>query len=243
MQAFDPLRAPLAGVNLIEAGAGTGKTYAIAALYLRLVLERGLQPEEILVVTFTKAATEELQSRIRARLLDAEGGFARGDCPDGLIREVVARMADPAQALGRLREALLGFDRAAIFTIHGFCQRVLLENAFETGSLFQTELKTDPRPLLQEVADDFWRRQVYGAAPEFIAYLRQQAAGPAYFLELLHKLKTPEIRIVPEAPAAALENLAPFRRALAGIRQKWPRDKETVARLLRDPALNSTVYG
>ncbi len=243
MQAFDPLRAPLAGVNLIEAGAGTGKTYAIAALYLRLVLERGLLPEEILVVTFTKAATEELQSRIRARLLDAEGGFARGDCPDGLIRDMVARTADPAQALGRLREALLGFDRAAIFTIHGFCQRVLLENAFETGSLFQTELKTDPRPLLQEVADDFWRRQVYGAAPEFIAYLRQQAAGPAYFLGLLHQLKTSQARIIPEAPAAALENLAPFRRALAGIRQKWPRAKETIARLLRDPALNSTVYG
>ncbi|MFO7496681.1 MAG: exodeoxyribonuclease V subunit beta [Desulfobacterales bacterium] len=243
MQAFDLLQAPLSGVNLIEAGAGTGKTYAIAALFLRLILERGLLPEEILVVTFTKAATEELQSRIRTRLLDAEGGFARGDCPDGLIRDLVARTADPAQALGRLREALLGFDRAAIFTIHGFCQRILLENAFETGSLFQTELKTDPRPMLQEVADDFWRRQVYGAAPEFIAYLRQQAGGPAYFLWLLHQLKTPQVRIVPEAPAAVLENLAPHRRAMAGIRQKWPHERALIARLLRDPALNSTVYG
>jgi exodeoxyribonuclease V beta subunit len=243
MQAFDLLRAPLSGVNLIEAGAGTGKTYTIAALFLRLILERGLLPEEILVVTFTKAATEELKTRIRTRLLDAEAGFAWGDCPDGLIRDLVARTADPAQALGRLREALLGFDRAAIFTIHGFCQRILLENAFETGSLFQTELRTDPRPLLQEVADDFWRRQVYGAPPEFIAYLRRQAGGPAYFLWLLDQLKTPEIRIVPEAPAAALESLAPHRRAMAGLRQEWPRERETIARLLRDPALNSTVYG
>ncbi|MCG6905197.1 MAG: exodeoxyribonuclease V subunit beta [Desulfobacteraceae bacterium] len=243
MQAFDLLRAPLTGVNLIEAGAGTGKTYAIAALYLRLILEQGLVPEEILVVTFTKAATEELQSRIRARLLEAEGGFGRGGGQDGLIQDLVARTADRAQALGRLRQALLGFDRAAIFTIHGFCQRILLENAFETGSGFQTELKTDPRPLLQEVADDFWRRQVYGAPPEFVAYLRSRAGGPTYFLGLLQQLKTPGIRIIPEAPEAALETLAPYRRSLTALRRQWPHAKEAVARLLRDPALSGTVYG
>ena len=243
MQAFDLLQAPLTGVNLIEAGAGTGKTFAIAALYLRLILEQGLLPEEILVVTFTKAATEELQSRIRARLLEAEGGFAHGGGPDGLIQDLVARTADPVQALVRLRQALLGFDRAAIFTIHGFCQRILLENAFETGSSFQTELKTDPRPLLQEVADDFWRRQVYGAPPEFVAYLRSRAGGPASVLGLLQQVKTPGIRIIPEAPEAALEALTPYRRSLTALRRQWPQVKEAVARLLRDPALSGTVYG
>ncbi|HOI17622.1 MAG TPA: UvrD-helicase domain-containing protein, partial [Geobacteraceae bacterium] len=64
LKTYDNLAIELAGDNLIEASAGTGKTYAIACLYLRLVVEEGLLPENILVVTFTEAATKELRGRV-----------------------------------------------------------------------------------------------------------------------------------------------------------------------------------
>jgi hypothetical protein len=94
---LDPLRFPLRGSALIEASAGTGKTFTIAALYLRLVLGHGgdaafaraLTPPEILVVTFTEAATKELRDRIRARLAEAADAFASGeDAIEPLLREL-----------------------------------------------------------------------------------------------------------------------------------------------------------
>ena len=63
MKIFEPINTPLTGTNLIEASAGTGKTYTIAGLFLRLILEKQLTVNQILVVTFTKAATEELKER------------------------------------------------------------------------------------------------------------------------------------------------------------------------------------
>ncbi|VAW34769.1 Exodeoxyribonuclease V beta chain, partial [hydrothermal vent metagenome] len=86
IETLDNLTLPLSGIRLIEAGAGTGKTYTIAALYLRLILGHGasnaaarqLMPPEILVVTFTNAATEELRERIRRRLVEG-AAFFRGE--------------------------------------------------------------------------------------------------------------------------------------------------------------------
>ena len=88
-QALDPLRLPLAGTQLIEASAGTGKTWTIAALYLRLVLGHGggapLLPAQILVMTFTKAATAELRERIRTRLAEAAEAFRDKRTPDDFL--------------------------------------------------------------------------------------------------------------------------------------------------------------
>jgi len=150
METYNNLTIALAGRNLIEASAGTGKTYAIACLYLRLVVEKGLTPEEILVVTFTEAATKELRSRIRHRLREARDAFAGAGTTDGFL----LGMDDPGReewpgselALGRLDLALRTFDCAAISTIHGFCSRALQENAFESGSLYDTSL-WPTRPL------------------------------------------------------------------------------------------------
>ena len=122
---FDLLASPLTETNLIEASAGTGKTYAVEGIFLRLLLERGLSVQEILVVTYTVAATEELRNRIRGRIRAAVAAFMSGghDDPflDGLVRRTTAR----EEALRRLRAALRDFDEAPIHTIHGFCQRAL----------------------------------------------------------------------------------------------------------------------
>ena len=158
MQPFDLLNTPLSGTNLIEAGAGTGKTYTIAGLFVRLVLEEQIPVEKILVVTFTIAATEELKDRIRRKLLQVKSGLSHEKVDDPFISELIRRQQDPGRALRRIDEAVIDFDRAAIFTIHGFCHRIIHEHAFETGSLFDTELAADQSHFLQEATDDFWRK-------------------------------------------------------------------------------------
>ena len=158
MKPFDLLNADLSGTQLIEASAGTGKTYTIAGIYLRLIIEKALAVEQILVVTFTKTATEELKDRIYTKLDQARQGVESGFSTDDMVNALVHRITSRQQALQRLEAALADFDRAAIFTIHGFCQRLLTEFAFETGSLYEMELIADPAPIINEVAEDFWRQ-------------------------------------------------------------------------------------
>ncbi len=167
---FDLLKSPLAGTNLIEASAGTGKTYAITGLVLRLILERDIPINEILVVTFTEAATSELKDRIRKRLREAIEKFSGGGAKDELLEELVKSHPDSAAAVRRLTCAINDFDQASIFTIHGFCMRVLHDHAFESGMLFDTELVTDQELLVREIVHDFWRKHFYRASPLFFNY-------------------------------------------------------------------------
>ena len=151
MKIFDPINTPLMGTNLIEASAGTGKTYAIAGIYLRLILEEQLTTDQILVVTFTQAATQELKDRIRNILLKAKSALSTGSIKDDLINRRVKKHANTALAVRLIQDALIDFDNAAIFTIHGFCHRVLNEHALETQSLFDTELVTDQTEMAREI--------------------------------------------------------------------------------------------
>ena len=169
---LDAIGFPLWGSRLIEASAGTGKTWTIAALYLRLVLGHGgehafaraLRPDEILVMTFTRAATRELSDRIRARLIEAARCF-RGDIPvpesDAFLAQLLASYPDDAartQAAWRLALAADGMDDAAVHTIDAWCQRMLREHAFDSGSLFDEELSADERAVQTEAAKDYWRQ-------------------------------------------------------------------------------------
>lgn len=164
MNNFDPVQTTLLkGINLIEASAGTGKTYAIAMLVLRFVVEQGIAIEKLLVVTFTKAATEELKDRVRCRLAEArralDGHTVNID--DNIIDWLANLDVEPELIKQRLQMALLDIDQAGIFTIHGFCQRVLREHALESGQLFDAELTSDLADIKQACADDFWRKQIY----------------------------------------------------------------------------------
>ncbi len=176
---LDPLTLPLWGSRLIEASAGTGKTWTIAALYLRLVLGHGgfdhgfgrpLLPSEILVMTFTRAATRELSDRIRGRLIEAARAF-RGELPapadDPLLASLLAAYPEGpvrAAAAWRLAMAAENMDDAAVHTIDAWCQRMLREHAFDSGSLFDEELGADERAMTDEAARDYWRQQVYPLA-------------------------------------------------------------------------------
>jgi exodeoxyribonuclease V beta subunit len=243
MQPFDLLNAPLAGRNLIEASAGTGKTYNIEGLFIRLVLEMQLQVDQILVLTFTNAATEELKDRIRTKLLQARDAFTAGSSADPLIESLVKTYPDQKAAGLRLHDTLIDFDQAAIYTIHGFCQRIIHENAFETHNLFDTELVSNQSHLIQEVIDDYWRRTFYPAPPEWIGFALGRVKNPDYFVRLLQRVKTPDVKIVPESAEPVLEALQPFRRALDALKKAWPASRKAVIRALMDPALNANIYG
>lgn len=166
----DPyLDLPLDGVRLVEASAGTGKTYTLATLVTRLVVERGLRIGQVLAVTFTEAATQELRKRIRERLqlalalvdaAPAEEESAEAALTRALLQRHRAASGESDAALRRrLRQAAVEIDLAAIFTIHGFCARVLREHALEAGQGFDApELLASDAELRKELAADLWRQ-------------------------------------------------------------------------------------
>ncbi len=163
---LDLPRTPLDRTVLVEANAGTGKTWAITGLYLRLVAERGLKPEQILAVTYTKAAMAELRQRLRSRLEEALE-FLRGAGPgDEFLAGWAATLGDRGIARGHIEHALQNFDRASISTIHAFCQDLLADLAFECGVPFDVDVLADERDLMLESVDDFWREARLDSPPE-----------------------------------------------------------------------------
>ncbi len=184
-QALNPLRLPLTGTQLIEASAGTGKTWTIAALYLRLVLGHGggapLLPAQILVMTFTKAATAELRERIRTRLAEAAAAFRDQAAPDDFLRELIAGYpgAEPrARAARQLELAAQWMDEAAVFTIHGWCQRMLTQHAFASGETASADAVADEADLLAEAVRDYWRGHVLTLGIEAAALYAQSWDTP-----------------------------------------------------------------
>ena len=270
-QPLDPLRFPLHGARLIEASAGTGKTYTIALLYLRLVLGHGepgtafarpLTPPEILVVTFTEAATQELRERIRARLAEAARVFAGEAAPQpGDVLGALQGGYPPDQwpaCAHRLRTAAQWMDEAAVHTIHGWAWRMLREHAMGSGSLFAQTLQTDLQDLQQRVLHDHWRRHYYPLDAAAARALLQCFASPEALwqaakpllgrddarlhlkgeaLDAAHDVMQ-ELRALGEAMARADESEA-------AARALWREDRAALESLWRDqlrPHLNGNSY-
>ncbi len=171
---------PLVGKHLIEASAGTGKTYNITRLYLRFLLERKLNVEQILVMTFTKDATEELRGRIDNSIREAINHW------DELVEKEeyfqhLAQKITKNEALTLLKKALLYLDEAAIYTIHGFCKRVLSQHAFATGMTFNAVMESDCQELVVEATQDFYRH-LAKEAPENFALLAHFWQTPEQFV-------------------------------------------------------------
>ena len=232
-----PLSFPLHGSRLIEASAGTGKTWTIAALYLRLVLGHGgpdafarpLLPSEILVMTFTRAATRELSNRVRERLVQA-AAFFRGelDLIDPYLRDLAEAYPEGnarSVAAHRLMLAAETMDEAAIFTIDAWCQRMLREHAFDSGSLFDEELLTDERALFEDAAHDYWRQHVYPLGAEALDTVLGSWSSVEALKESVRELvyRTALLGELPEEPlGAVLGRLASAQRAqLAQLKEGW----------------------
>lgn len=195
------------GSRLIEASAGTGKTWTIAALYLRLVLghgeehgfERPLRPSEILVMTFTRAATRELSDRIRERLLNAAQCF-RGEQPVDSGDEFLASLMlgyapgpERNRAAWALAMAAESMDDASVHTIDAWCQRMLKEHAFDSGNLFDEELVADEEAMRIEAAQDYWRQACYPLAPEPLSQILDIWGGVDALIADMRQLMSQDI--------------------------------------------------
>ncbi|MCX4116705.1 exodeoxyribonuclease V subunit beta [Aeromonas hydrophila] len=247
---LNTLRFPLYGERLIEASAGTGKTYTIAGLYLRLLLghgplieegedagqpsahERPLSVTEILVVTFTEAATAELRGRIRARIHEARLAFMRGHSSDALLSQLLAEVEDHELAARRLLAAERQMDEAAVFTIHGFCQRMLKQNAFESGALFETEFLTDDSQLRLQAVSDYWRSEFYPVDKPLASAVRALWPSPAALLrEMGSWLDNSELEM---RPPAGDETLAARHQAamarIEAVKREWLAQTDEIRR-------------
>lgn len=248
MEELDLLGVALRGVNLIEASAGTGKTYAITGLVLRLLLETDVLIQHILVVTFTEAATSELKDRIRTRIREAAEGFSGGAITDPFLKGLLERHREPASresALRKLQCALSDFDQAAIFTIHGFCFRTLQDHAFASGMLFDAELVTEQDRLVREVVQDFWRRHFYAASPLFYGRARAKGLSPDDLHKLVGRnLFNPHLKVIPEQPLRDCRELEErFLELFEKVGRSWVSNRDAVqAVLLESPALNRQRY-
>ena len=178
-------------VTLLEASAGTGKTYALARIFLRLVAEEGVDAGKILTVTFTTAATEELRGRIRGLLVDAYETLI--EPPKQKEEAVFERLRNlknvpVEECIRRIRLAITCIDEAIISTIHGFCNRVLSENSFETQSLFDTELNKASKDMVKEGVDEYWRDRFASANPVVSAAASTTKIKPADMVNFFDSL-------------------------------------------------------
>ena len=257
-----PLDLPLdgGGTTFIEASAGTGKTYALTTLVARLVLEEARPIDRILVVTFTRAATAELRDRIRrvlrvllaavrARLADDDAVEPEAD-PQA--RELLAGWerrqgeVDFARAARRLEAAMHDIDRANVFTIHGFCQRVLADLAFESGFPFGCEVSGDDGEMTAGAVRDFWRRRLYPASMLLMRHAVENGFMPdevaAWVSARRAKVGAALVGCAPpEEPVEASE--AAWREAFEAVRAQWERHRSAFrSEILEGPWLNRRSY-
>ncbi|MEQ9860708.1 exodeoxyribonuclease V subunit beta [Pectobacterium cacticida] len=260
-QSLDVMSLPLYGERLIEASAGTGKTYTLAVLYLRLLLGLGQQAayprpllvEEILVVTFTEAATEELRERIRARIHALRIACLRTSAPgnmaqtykDASLRPLLAEIADLSEAADILLAAERQMDEAAIYTIHGFCQRMLSTNAFESGVLFEHVLIEDEQPLRRQACADFWRRYCYPLPVAIARIIGLEWKGPEDLLAdlapYLHG-EAPALRLMPEEGETLQRRHEKIVATIDAYKQHWLASAAGLEALIRDSGVDKRSY-
>ncbi|MGO3345790.1 MAG: exodeoxyribonuclease V subunit beta [Marinomonas sp.] len=252
VQLLDALTFPLFGKRLIEASAGTGKTYTIANLYLRLLvptgqagdLDKPLTVDQILVVTFTEAATAELKARIRGRIRVARKALMMGETSDVFLKDWLAGMNDNQQsdAIEKLLYAEKQMDEAAVFTIHGFCQRMLSQNAFESRMLFQQTIETDEQAPLSMAVKDVWRSEFYPLDDSKAALIKPIWSSPDALQKDLSLLQNqPDAKLV--SPNYDWENaLVESQQAIEKVRAAWLEQSQDIIDALEQSGIKRTFW-
>ncbi|MHA8922599.1 exodeoxyribonuclease V subunit beta [Klebsiella pneumoniae] len=252
-ESLDPLRLPLIGERLIEASAGTGKTFTIAALYLRLLLglggeaayPRAISVEELLVVTFTEAATEELRGRIRSNIHELRIACLRGESDNPLYSALLAEIADKDDAAKTLLLAERQMDEAAVFTIHGFCQRMLSLNAFESGMLFEQQLIEDESRLRYQACADFWRRHCYPLTRDIAAVIHDVWKWPRDLLKSLDRWlqgEAPQLKSPPAPNETLAERHQQIIARIDSLKQQWREQVGEIEGVLENSGLDRRKF-
>ena len=228
------------GITLVEASAGTGKTFQISQTILRLVAEEGIPVTRLLVVTFTEEATAELRGRIRRRLalglqgLEAARDGATWEAPDEILDDWISgsRSADALRSqIAHLRQALVDFDEASISTIHAFCNRALRRFAFECRASFGADLLGEPSDLMEELAVDFWTRVHYDADPALAPTLKTAGVTLEALEHLVRKATDPDVPVIPKREGdhqPPIPDMRPWRAAYTRTRNAWSSGKTSL---------------
>jgi exodeoxyribonuclease V beta subunit len=235
------LELDLDGIKLIEASAGTGKTHTITDLYLRHILD-GRQTSQILIVTYTNAATDELRGRIRKRLYDALNLFDQpGAGKDELFQLLLEQWQNRDEATRavqqrRLQLALRSMDEASISTIHSFCQRSLQENALSGNQLFDSDMLTNDDQLWEAAIKDWWRRQTYNPDSDTWNLIRGQLPDLNSLIATLLELRNkPSVRLIPPAQDSIASLLVRERQITCSLRQLaplWRQHRSDIVRIV-----------
>lgn len=255
MKLFKLADAPLKGTHLIEAGAGTGKTYSIASIFLRLILEHELNVSEILVLTYTRAATLELKDRVRARLAEMKRVLTDPCVSKDELCEHLRQTAVNKDLVTKwvflLEGALADFDNANICNFHQFCQKIIKDYAVETGGLFDAEILADNSLLLEQAAEDFWRKSVYHAEPLLAGYLSDNFET-ADLLKLAREVNSfntnqnldavlpPKLKFKANDLTAHMQEINRF---FAAMRTMWNEQRSAIIALVSGEHLHKSAYG
>ena len=218
MKALDVMNLPLQGAHLIEASAGTGKTFTLAHLYLRLIVERDLSVEQILVVTFTRAAVQELRTRLRKIIVDAREVLRNPEGAEGLVADLLQPHLQVPNLAERLEAAQLSMDQASISTIHTFCMQLLSDNAFESGQLFDMQVADRDHELQLLAVQDYWRQHYLQLDNEAADWIYQNISSPDRLLaEIKPLLSANPPRLLPEGDSES------YHRSFEDVSQRWSR--------------------
>ncbi len=249
MNVLKPLEINLNGSTLIEASAGTGKTYTITTLFLRLVLQRRVSIERILVVTFTIAATEELRIKLSERLMLAHRWLRYPDTivasEDEILADII-KSVDATDALKLIGDAVARLDDLSVYTIDALCLRVLQDFAFESGLPLRIELIADDSEIRHEVARDYWRHVVGNGDALQVENLLALASSPDALLNTLNTiLRMRDAVFIPEYSESAFKELATALKAqYQDISLCWRNSSKRIQEVFKDDvgALNRGSY-
>ncbi|MBN6070655.1 exodeoxyribonuclease V subunit beta [Aggregatibacter actinomycetemcomitans] len=258
MQPLNPISIPLNSISLIEASAGTGKTYTMGSLYLRLLLQAGenafphsLNVEQILVVTFTEMATEELKRKIRERIYDAKQKLTAYQQTrdsavfeqDDFLRQLADTITDFPLAIQRLTLAEQNMDLATIYTIHGFCRRMLMQYAFNSGIHFNLELSGEENELLLHLAQNVWRAHFYSQPYAVAAFIQKHLISPTNIVKNIKKFAGTELKLpqnrphffdgaLPDFLTKLADYSQQFATQTAAVKTRWLENEADIAQLL-----------
>ncbi|MDJ0881331.1 MAG: UvrD-helicase domain-containing protein, partial [Gammaproteobacteria bacterium] len=243
LEKVDLAHFPLTGVSLIEASAGTGKTYAISHLYLRYLLETDYEVGQILVVTFTNAATQELKGRIRDLIYQVRAFLQGAEAEDEQMKRLFSRYRGEQTALEKLQTAIINFDEASIYSIHGFCQRVLTRFPVETGALLQQQLVPDEKALLRSSIHDYWRNKIIALEVVQLHWILNQWRHPDDLLKdvlpVMYQLDDIADMKLLDGESVRYE----IEQAWGQLKKAWQDSSEMIKEvLLNNPALRKNSY-
>ena len=236
MEKLQPLKIPLTGSTLIEASAGTGKTYTITTLFIRLLLEKKCTIDQILVVTFTIAATEELRIKIRERIADALKCLHSPPGNDAVLVELLSAH-EPTVAIELLSDVAARLDELAVYTIDAMCLRVLKDFAFDSKLPMRMDFISDDNYIKTVVAEDYWRR-VFGSKDAAFIEQLSPYRSPAKLLSVVTPLLQSKItNVYPQVSKDELEALRRERRKhFFRLVSQWGSARHEIARILRNEA-------